>query len=655
MNSANTPIDTVAASILAVTSGNNTFSGALAGSDSLTLVLPAGTFLTLQGDCSGFAGTLVVTNSGTLRFDQGANPWGGSAAAFDAGAAGTIDNHSAGNILISLGALSGGPGSKLQGSSQPGPAMDTYVIGGLDSDTTFAGTIANGTGGSAPHTVAVTKIGTGVLTLSGANTYSGGTTVSNGTLLVSNVSGSGTGRGAVSVASGATLRGGGIIGGPVTVNGTLMPGNGIGTLAISNSLVLNAGAVLQYALGTTSARTVVRGNLTLDGTINVTDAGGFANGTYTLFSYGGTLTTNGSASILTIGTTPNPNLGYTVDISSNGIVALNVTGGSPLSPVAAFSGSPTTGGAGSVVTFIDSSTGTITNRFWSFGDGVTTNTTAGSITHTYNNVGSYDVSLAVSGPGGSDTLRRLSYIMIGTAPPVITAGATVTNAALHVGDVEVVVAGDTNTFTVGATDPEGNPLSYQWSFGDGVTNAWSPSNAVDHVYTTNCGPYTATVTISNGSISVTSNFTVTVACQLHLSKLAPKLNFAKADADGCTVVGGFELPDDASLAGKLATLNIGGAQLSFSLPAKGRALNGLSTFATPAFNKKTGFWSLKASFKNGSWQAPWATYSMINSNIPKPGLLVTNLPVILVLDTEAFMATTNLHYTAKQGKSGAAK
>jgi hypothetical protein len=34
---------------------------------------------------------------------------------------------------------------------------------------------------------------------------------------------------------------------------------------------------------------------------------------------------------------------------------------------------------------------------------------------------------------------------------------------------------------------------------------------------------------------------------------------------------------------------------------------------------------------------------------------VSDLPVILLLNTEAFMATTNLHYTATQDKSGAAK
>ena len=196
--------------------------------------------------------------------------------------------------------------------------------------------------------------------------------------------------------SGATLGGSGVVGGPVTVNGTLSPGNGVGTLAISNNLVINGGAVLQYALGTNSDRTVVRGNLTLDGTLNITDAGGFANGTYTLFSYSGTLTNNGSAGILTIGTTPNPSLGYAVDISSNGYVRLIV--GPATSPVAGFSGSPTNGAVPLMVTFTDGSTGTITNRFWNFGDGTTTNTTAGSLTHTYTNVGSYGVSLTVSGP-----------------------------------------------------------------------------------------------------------------------------------------------------------------------------------------------------------------------------------------------------------------
>ena len=41
-------------------------------------------------------------------------------------------------------------------------------------------------------------------------------------------------------------------------------------------------------------------------------------------------------------------------------------------PVAQFTGSPTNGAAPLVVTFTDTSTGTITNRYWTFGDGATT-------------------------------------------------------------------------------------------------------------------------------------------------------------------------------------------------------------------------------------------------------------------------------------------
>ncbi|HTS20040.1 MAG TPA: pectinesterase family protein [Verrucomicrobiae bacterium] len=650
--SSNTPITIVSASTLAVTSGNNTLSGILVGSDTLTMALPSSSVLTLGGDYSAFNGTLSVTNHGTLRFDQSASLLGGTDTVFDAGAFGVLDNDSSASIGIALGGLIGGAGAILRGSNQTGPGIDTYIVGAAGLDTTFAGTIANGSSGGTPHTVAIAVVG-GTLTLSGANTYSGGTIVSNGTLMVNSTHGSGTGSGFVTVVDGATLGGSGTISGPVTVNGVLSPGNGVESLSVGNNLTLNQGAILEYALGTNSDLTTVGGNLTLNGTLNVVDAGGFSNGTYTLFRYSGNLITNGTASILAIGTTPNPNAGYTVDISTHGYVRLVVA--SATAPIAGFTASPTNGIVPLMVTFRDTSAGSITNRFWDFGDGTTTNTTVGSLTHTYASIGSYTVGLTVSGPTGSNTLTQSSYISVAPIPPRVTGGVTMSNAVLQVGNVILVVAGETNAFGVGAIDPNGGTLSYQWSFGDGMTNTWSTSNTVEHAYATNCGPYIASVTISNGATSITSNFTVTVACEMSVSKLQPKLNFAKTNQDSCTIAGSFELPSDSNVVVQTATLDIGGASLTFDFPVKGSALNGRSVFNRPTYDKKTGLWTFKATFKNGSWQESWADYSMINSNIPSPGIVVTNLPVILLLDNDGYMTTTNLHYTAKKNKSGAAK
>jgi len=132
----------------------------------------------------------------------------------------------------------------------------------------------------------LTKAGTGTLILSGANTLSGPTNVSAGTLLLKNTSGSGTGTGAVTVASGATVGGSGSVTGSVNiqVGGHLAPGNNsIGTLSTG---ALSLSGLSDLELGTpgtshaspgTSDRTLVSGALTLGGTLNLIDNAG-ANG-----------------------------------------------------------------------------------------------------------------------------------------------------------------------------------------------------------------------------------------------------------------------------------------------------------------------------------------------------------------------------------------
>jgi PKD repeat protein len=82
-------------------------------------------------------------------------------------------------------------------------------------------------------------------------------------------------------------------------------------------------------------------------------------------------------------------------------------------PEAQFTGSPTNGPGPLTVTFVDTSTGSISNRFWDFGDGTTTNTLAASVSHTYIESGLRTVTLEVSGPMGTNTLSRVDYIAVG--------------------------------------------------------------------------------------------------------------------------------------------------------------------------------------------------------------------------------------------------
>ncbi len=94
--------------------------------------------------------------------------------------------------------------------------------------------------------------------------------------------------------NGGSLTGAGTITGSASFgNATIAPGNSPGTIAFTGNLSLSAGSVLDFELGTISDLITVGGNLTLDGSLNVTGLAGFDSGTFTLIDYTGTLTNNG--------------------------------------------------------------------------------------------------------------------------------------------------------------------------------------------------------------------------------------------------------------------------------------------------------------------------------------------------------------------------
>jgi autotransporter-associated beta strand protein len=303
--------------------GNVQPSAAIVGSGKLYVNPTNTSVFTPAGNWSGFAGTVVLTGNNPQFRLYGSN-LGSAAAAYDLGTAGNFFNRN-GGITVQLGSLTGGAGSILSGATSVAAAT-TYVIGALNADSTFNGKI---TDGSNPAPTALVKTGTGTFTLTDTNVYSGGTTVSNGTLLVNNSTGSGTGTNFVKAYAGATLGGTGVISGPVSIlaGGVLSPGNPTGTLTISNSLTLNTGAISSFGLGTNSDRVVVKGNLALGGTLNVTNLGGLAAGTITLFTYTGTV--SGS---LTLGVMP---AGFKFVLSTNVAGQVNLLVGKPAITTAA--------------------------------------------------------------------------------------------------------------------------------------------------------------------------------------------------------------------------------------------------------------------------------------------------------------------------------
>ncbi len=291
----------------------------ITGAGALHITL-AGRILTYEHDLARFTGSIVLSGTGSFRFNQGGYTWGSPDILFDAGPSATLMTRALAPMTIELGALAGGPGSRLQASDKPDNpgSVETFFVGALNLDTDFDGRVTDGS----THPLELVKVGGGTLTLRGDNLYTGGTTLSGGTLRVSNTTGSGTGSGALTVAAGATLAGDGVVGGAAALAdfGVLSPGSGIGTLTFGSDLVLGEFAVLEFDVGTSSDHVVVSGDLGLAGTLNLRDAGGWGPGEYTLFTYGGALIPGEVA----IGARPGSHV-CVLDLATSGVVKLIVS------------------------------------------------------------------------------------------------------------------------------------------------------------------------------------------------------------------------------------------------------------------------------------------------------------------------------------------
>ena len=155
-------------------------------------------------------------------------------------------------------------------------------------------------------------------------------------------------------------------------------------------------------------------------------------------------------------------------------------------PVSDFSGTPTSGSVGMTVAFSDISSGGAANSWsWSFGDGASS--TLQNPSHSYSIAGNYDVSLSVTGPGGSNSLARPGYITVAELAPIADFSGTPTSGSVGM--------------TVAFSDlSSGGPASsWSWSFGDGASSTLqNPS----HSYAT-AGNYDVSLSVTGpGGTSV---------------------------------------------------------------------------------------------------------------------------------------------------------
>lgn len=316
---------------------------------------------TYTGDTVISSGTLKPGTSGALP--SGA---GNGNVTLDSGAtaAGTLDIN---GFNTSINGLSGSSTNAVLGQvvNNVSGSNATLTVGNNNQSSTFNGLIKDNNN-SGTGTLALTKVGTGVLVLGGASTYTGATTVTNGALYVNGALSTSS---AISVAAGMTFGGSGTAG-AVTIGagGTLNPGlsgTGTGDLILSGLTFSGTGTInFRNIQDGSLATTINAGVLVLSGTapsitLNVgAGSGAWANDTY--YKLIGYTSFSGSVSDFTLtGGIPGLSSRQSASLFNDTVlnqIELHITGDSPR-----WSGYDTTGTA--VSTAWNPASATLTN--WS--------------------------------------------------------------------------------------------------------------------------------------------------------------------------------------------------------------------------------------------------------------------------------------------------
>ena len=214
------------------------------------------------------AGTAKITNSGAGLFTSFiGSSTGGQATLINTVAGAFVDISLLTTLGMKVGAIAG-TGNFYLGAKN-------LEVGGNNASTEVTGVIRDG-GPLAPAAVggSLTKVGTGQLTLSGANLYTGKTIVNEGALLVN-----GSTLSPETVVNLLGLLGGsGTVGGSLVNYGTLSPGNSPGTLTVEGNYSQEGSGNLRLEVASTGVfdKLQIGGSATLGGTLTAVGVDGYA-------------------------------------------------------------------------------------------------------------------------------------------------------------------------------------------------------------------------------------------------------------------------------------------------------------------------------------------------------------------------------------------
>jgi CubicO group peptidase (beta-lactamase class C family) len=313
------------------------------------------------------------------------------------------------------------------------------------------------------------------------------------------------------------------------------------------------------------------------------------------------------------------------------------------------------------------------------GDAVTTTSTSSIGTYTILPGSLTSNNYAITFLSGTLTISAMPSFPIMTSAPT---------AAPNPAQVSQAVS-----FFAAATESNGDPLSYDWDFGDGSAGS-GPS--VTHAYAAE-GSFTASVTVTNGHGGSVGSFVVVAVTPagkgviipgvdsdgdgvsdenevvdgtdpadansftktaMTVSKVLGTANFKAAHRDACSATGIIpSLPASFTPAGTTATVSIGGAVGIFTLNDKGIGSSANGRFAlkmrfvrSKSSGKNTfvgGPVPFKAMLKQGSWWDMWSKASMTTfTALDKKS---TQVVVDLYVSSRIYTAKLQVLFASKPG------